>query len=73
MLRTIKATTNDAGQIELLEPFDLAPNRQLLITVLDDDVPETAMLAEPALAEYWNRPEEEEAWQAVQDEATSSS
>lgn len=73
MLKTIKATINDAGQIELLEAVELLPHQKLLVTVLDDnDVPETAKLAEAALAEYWDRPEEEDAWQQYQDGATSS-
>jgi len=29
-------------------------------------VPETALLSEPALAENWNRPEEDEAWSHLQ-------
>jgi len=30
------------------------------------NVPETALLSEPALAEDWNRPEEDEAWSYLQ-------
>jgi hypothetical protein len=30
------------------------------------NVPETASLSEPALAEDWNRPEEDEAWSHLQ-------
>lgn len=29
-------------------------------------IPETALLSEPALAEDWNRPEEDEAWSHLQ-------
>ena len=34
--------------------------------VEEEPVAETALLSEPALAEDWNRPEEDEAWAYLQ-------
>jgi len=40
--------------------------RRALVTILEDrpvvGAPESALLSEAALAEDWNRPEEDEAW-----------
>ena len=44
--------------------------RRAFVTVLADEptitVPETALLSEAALAEDWNRPEEDAAWSHLQ-------
>jgi hypothetical protein len=39
-----------------------------ILTILDEPMPvaETALLSEPALAEDWNRPEEDKAWAHLQ-------
>jgi len=74
MLRTISAKVNAEGKIELLEKVSLTCGQKLLVTVLEksrnmdelEDVSMTAILSEPALAEDWNRPEEDEAWQHLQ-------
>ena len=66
MLRTFKATVDENGNVRLIEPLKLQAARQALVTVLDEEsaavISETALLSEPALAEDWNRPEEDEAW-----------
>ena len=54
-----------------LETIDLTGARRVLVTFLDiaaeeENVAETALLSEPALAEDWNRAEEENAWQHLQ-------
>ena len=75
MQRTYDGIVNDDGTIRLLEPVELSPGTRVLVTVLDVDddedtingVPVAALLAQPALAEYWDRPEEDEAWRHFQD------
>ena len=64
MPKTIEATIDERGNVQLLEPIQLPAPRRALVTILTDesDIPETALLSEAALAEDWNRPEEDEAW-----------
>jgi len=77
MHKTVEAIVDENGQIKLLEPIELAAQQRLLVTVMDqpadeefiNGVPVTALLAEPALREYWDRPEEDEAWREFQDKA----
>jgi hypothetical protein len=55
--------------------FELGTARRAFITVLDELADDTAnvsaLLSERALAEDWNRVEEEEAWERVQRERSS--
>ena len=66
MIRTIEAVIDEQGNVRLLEPVQLGSARRALITILEDrtaaDISESALLSEAALAEDWNRPEEDEAW-----------
>ena len=69
MLRTVEAIIDERGNIHLREPVRLSAARRALVTILDDEpliAPETALLSEAALAEDWNRPEEEAAWSHLQ-------
>lgn len=70
MLQTIEAVIDEQGNIRLLEPIQLPVSRRALVTILEDEphinIPETALLSEPALAEDWNRPEEDAAWSHLQ-------
>jgi hypothetical protein len=70
MTRTVEAVIDEQGNVRLLEPVHLPSSRRALVTILEDrqlaDVPETALLSETALAEDWNRPEEDEAWRHLQ-------
>jgi len=70
MLRTIEAVIDKQGGVRLLEPVHLSEERRVLVTILEYkpviSVPETALLSEPALAEDWNRPEEDAAWSHLQ-------
>jgi hypothetical protein len=72
MIRTFEATIDEHGNVKLLEPIKLTSTRRALVTVLEDapvvSVNETALLSEPALAEDWNRPEEDQAWSHLQPE-----
>jgi hypothetical protein len=67
MIRTIEAVIDDQGHVTLLEPVQVAVTTRALVTILDEDPPHlTALLSEPALAEDWNRPEEDLAWSHLQ-------
>ena len=75
MLQTIEAVIDEQGNVRLLEPIQLPTARRALVTILEYeplvDLPETALLSEPALAEDWNRPEEDAAWSHLQPEQSS--
>jgi hypothetical protein len=66
MIKTVEAMVDENGNVRLLEPVQLAAACRALVTILEDEpamrVPETALLSEPALAEDWDRPEEDAAW-----------
>jgi hypothetical protein len=69
MIRTIEAIIDEDGHIQLLESVKLSSSRRALVTILEEKptaISETALLSEQALAEDWDRPEEEEAWQHLQ-------
>ncbi len=70
MLRTLEAVIDEQGNVRLLESIDLPATRRALVTILEEEptgnIPETALLSEPALAEDWNRPEEDAAWLHLQ-------
>jgi hypothetical protein len=69
MLQTFEAIIDEQGNVRLIEPVELPTGQRVLVTILESpfsDVPETALLSEPALAEDWNRPEEDEAWSHLQ-------
>ena len=66
MIRTVEAVIDEQGNVRLLEPVHLPSVRRALVTILEDrptaGASEIALLSEAALAEDWNRPEEDEAW-----------
>jgi hypothetical protein len=70
MLRTVEALIDENGKVQLLESIELSSVRRALVTILDEelsDAPhEITILSETALAEDWNRPEEDEAWAYLQ-------
>lgn len=68
MIRTVEATIDERGVVRLLEQVHLNTTRRALVTILEESVltHETALLSEPALAEDWNRPEEDAAWSHLQ-------
>ena len=73
MQQTIEATIDEQGNVQLLEPIQLSEPRRAVVTILTDerDFSETAWLSEAALAEDWNRPEEDAAWWYLQQERLS--
>ncbi len=70
MIQTIEAMIDEQGEIHLLHPIHLPSARRALVTILEEkpilNIPETALLSEAALAEDWNRPEENAAWSHLQ-------
>jgi hypothetical protein len=70
MIRTIEAVIDEHGNVRLLEPIQPSTARRALVTILDErpavPLAESALLSEPALAQDWDRPEEEEAWAHLQ-------
>jgi len=70
MLQSIEAVIDEKGNVRLLSPVRLPVARRAIVTVLEEEwinrVPETALLSEAALAEDWNRPEEDAAWSHLQ-------
>ncbi len=67
MIRTVEAVIDENGNVKLLERVRPTSARRALVMILEEDpVAETALLSEPALAEDWNRPEEDEAWAHLQ-------
>ena len=68
MPKIIEATIDEQGNVRLLEPIQLPKPRRAYVTILTDelDIPETVLLSEAALAEDWNRSEEDAAWSHLQ-------
>jgi hypothetical protein len=70
MIQTIEAIIQPDGKVLLLEAVQLTESRRALVTILEDEpaqsVSTIALLSEQALAEDWNRPEEDEAWSHLQ-------
>ena len=72
MIRTVEAVIDESGSVHLLETVAVPAARRALVTILEEEpvrhVTETALLSEAALAEDWNRPEEDEAWAYLESE-----
>ena len=70
MHRTLEAIIDEHGTIRLLEPVPLPTGRRVLVTILDEEqifpIDNVTLLSEAALAEDWNRPEEDAAWSHLQ-------
>ena len=67
MHKTVEAIIEPDGQIRLLEPLNLSHPARALVTVLEaESLDDNALLSEAALAEDWEREEEDEAWQHLQ-------
>jgi hypothetical protein len=66
MLQTIEVEIDAEGRLRSLEPQVRVPAGRALLTMLNSPVDETSLLAEPALAEDWLKPEEDLAWAHLQ-------
>jgi len=65
MIRTVEATIDEHGQVQLIEPVMLSRCQRALVMILDEEPRqphEVTLLSEQALGEDWNRAEEDEAW-----------
>lgn len=76
-MRTVEATIDEKGTVRLAEPVKVSAVRRALVTILDEDPAvhpnEAALLSEDALAQDWNRREEDAAWAHLQKFGNSSS
>jgi hypothetical protein len=69
MIKTLEAIVDERGAVRLLEPLHLDRRHRALVTILADEpteAHEATLLSEAALAEDWNRPEEDVAWSHLQ-------
>ncbi len=66
MLKTIEVEIDSNGIIQPVHPCEKLPAGRGLLTLLEPVNYETALLSQPALAEDWLKPEEEEAWAHLQ-------
>jgi hypothetical protein len=71
MMKTVEAIIDEQGNVRLLEPLPPGGVRRALLTILEarpaERPPETVLLSEAALAADWDRPEEDEAWEHLQE------
>ncbi|MDW8308461.1 MAG: hypothetical protein RMK20_03715 [Verrucomicrobiales bacterium] len=72
-MKTVEAIIEPTGEVRLMEPVDVPSPRRALVTILDEapSIHEIALLSEPALAEDWNRTEEDIAWAHLQPDKSS--
>ncbi len=70
MLRTVEATIDERGVVHLKEQVRVRSGTRALVTILDENesVDDVTAASEPALAEDWSRPEEDQAWSHLQQE-----
>jgi len=71
MIQTYEAIVTESGEIRLLQGLKFTSPRRALVTILDESPEsniEISLLSEAALAEDWNRPEEDVAWAPFQPE-----
>lgn len=70
MIKTVEAVIDEQGNVRLLQPIRPRRSRRALVTILEESptksAAESALLSEPALADDWNRLEEDEAWSHLQ-------
>ncbi len=67
-MKTVEAIIEPGGVVRLIEPLQVPSRRRALVTILDEEptLHEAALLSEAALAEDWNRAEEDAAWAHLQ-------
>ena len=69
MPHIVDAVIDEQGQVRLLTPLKLTAAKRALVTILEDEIPpvqDSTLMSEAALAEDWNRQEEDEAWAHLQ-------
>ena len=67
-MKTVEAIIETNGEVRLVEPLSVPTPRRALVTILEEAPPaqDAALLSEAALAEDWNRAEEDAAWAHLQ-------
>ena len=67
-MKTVEAIIETNGEVHLAEPIQLPTPRRALVTILEEapTAHNAALLSEAALAEDWNRAEEDAAWAHLQ-------
>jgi hypothetical protein len=67
-MRTVEAIIEPNGEVRLTELVQLPSPRRALVTILEEAPAdqESALLSELALADDWNRAEEDAAWAHLQ-------
>jgi hypothetical protein len=68
MIQTVEAIIDVNGQVRLLGAVRVDTPRRALVTILEEPaaLDEATLLAEPAPAADWSRPEEDSAWSHLQ-------
>ena len=68
MLRTVEATIDERGVVHLKEEVRVRSKTRALVTILDESesIDDVTAASEQALAQDWNRPEEDQAWSHLQ-------
>ncbi len=71
MLKSIEAVIFHDGSVKLKEKIHLDKSLRAIVTILDEEmdfpeIDEITLLSEKALAEDWNREEEDKAWSHLQ-------
>ena len=63
----VEATIEKSGKVHFVKPLHLLHACRAIVTILEEpDVPESALLSQQALAQDWERPEEDVAWSHLQ-------
>ncbi len=72
-MKTVEAVIEPNGEVRLIEPVNIPSRRRALVTILEEapTVQDAALLSEAALAEDWNRSEEDAAWAYLQPDKSS--
>lgn len=67
-MKTVEAVIEPNGEVRLVEPVRVQSARRALVTILEEapSVHDATLLSEAALAEDWNRAEEDAAWAHLQ-------
>ncbi len=67
-MKTVETVIEPSGEVRLIEPVSIPSRRRALVTILEEapTVHDAALLSEAALAEDWNRAEEDAAWAHLQ-------
>ncbi len=67
-MKTVEAIIETNGEVHLIEPLQMPSPRRALVTILEEAlaVNDATLLSEAALAEDWNRAEEDAAWAYLQ-------